>query len=421
MTPVRKRRRDSTPTAAAFSAPPPITLSTAAARLLRLRGSRLVAPTVHTGPLAALAAVLLGIQAQEPGAAALALHVRLSSPPSRATLLAAFSTATASSRLVRVHGARGTLHVYDAAKSWPVVCAACGPRVLATRARSVGAAELDAAVATLRARLEAGRTVTAADLPEAEFPLRYSAMMAVAYTGCGARVNVAGGTVVAPRATVVAPEDAEWEELAEGEAVVRAARVYFAAFAPATEADFRYYLGITAAASCAAVKRLEADGELVRVVVEAGAGADAFDIALAGERLVSRGCVGALQELETAPDESIPKVVVLGKFDVLTLGHAEKAWLVPPAMKGRVWSSNADVRALLLLRGRAVAIWRGEVLGGSGNRDGKNAKRLEVVVEVFEGIRLRRAERDAVVERFRDIARQFFEVSGADVKFRARE
>lgn len=438
----RKRRRSASNTAATFSPPPSfqpnITLSASAARLLRLRGSCLALGSAHHGHLAALLASLLGVQAQEHGAAALALHLRLSYTCSRDDLIAAFTTNTARSRVVRVHGARGTLHLYDAEASWPAVSAAVAGRVLAARRRSAGADALEAAVSRLDARLSKGHKVSSADLPGAEFAVRYGAMMSVTYAGRGARVNAGGATVVAPRAAVVAPADAVWEELSEDEALERVARVYFAAFAPATEADFRYYLGITAGGSTAAVARLVEAGELIALRVTADADADRFDRSLSGERLVSRVCIDGLADLEmdaASAANRTPEVIVLGRFDILALGHADKAWLVPPEMKPRVWSRNADVRALVLRSGRAIAVWRGEVRSMSReesmdeifNSDVESEagsgpdcrQRLIVEVELFEGVRLRRSERARIEERFLHIAKTFYQASSADVSIHA--
>lgn len=215
----------------------------------------------------------------------------------------------------------------------------------------------------------------------------------------------------------------------------------FAAFGPAAETDFRYYLGVTAAGSKAAVARLVAAGDLVAVQVRAGGHVcDSMDQALVGEgMLVTRACIGRLAEVEAAAVANIaataPEVHVVGRFDVLALGHVDKAWLVPPAMKCRVWSRNADVSALVLVSGRAVGTWHGKLAAtldsedcgeksSKGERDGTGldyTHRLEVTIELFEGTKLMYSERGCIEEKFRSLAQSFYRVPFASVSIKMGE
>lgn len=367
-------------------------VSPSACRRLRLQAQWLVRSSapLPPGSLAAVAAAraIFGVQAQEVASAALALWHRTRGvggvpTTTRAALMGwlAHPGGGPPSGLVRLHGQRGTLHAYDAA-DWPTVAAAYADRLSAARYGSLSTAA-QRVVATQQAKLSAllagGRTVSTADLGGGP---AYFTFLGIPLTGAGARVNVTGRTALAPR-SVLAPGLPEvWAPPPTESAVAVAVVRYFGAFAPATEADVRYYLGLRAAESRATVAALLADGTLacVTVVGEAGGGAPAAAAATvaahpdaaAADAALAVGPTYMLAEAAAAaaaaapPPPAPPPCRLLGRFDPLLLGHPDKAWLVPPAHKGAVWSRNAHVAAIVLLHGRAVGTWKAAVDDGAG-------------------------------------------------------
>lgn len=361
----RKRRRELPSNLVDTASYSYVCVTAAAVRHYRLHASHLLPCSrlaYRDNSLAELCARLFGIQAQDPSAAALSLFNRLSfsegvSAPSISDLRAAFSSRTAEHGIIRCHGQRCTLHLYDIG-TWPIAAAAVRDRILKGRERVVGAAELEAGRKRLAKRLGAGKAVTAKDLQGSEFSVRYSAFLSVTFRGLGARTDVSGGVVIAPRKHLVPAQSPKWEMPEFREALRHAAKVYFSAFGPATEQDFRYYFGLVAAVSKEAVTALREGGELVEVRVATGDEDDA--LGFGANCYIAEGCVSLLSRFEEARGmqnlEAAP-LMLLGKYDVLMLGHADKAWIVPPDMKQRVWSKNAEVRAVVVVRGRTHGTW----------------------------------------------------------------
>lgn len=358
---------------------------------------------------------LFGIQGQESTAAALSLWNRLGGPfslkestpkaPPLATLVKWFSSEASTRGMVRCHGQRGTLHVYETS-TWPVVCGAIEERLLGKRRKSAGKDALESAHKKLQMSLESGSEVCAKDLSGLDFSVRYSAFMSVTLAGLGTRTNISGRTVIAPRSTV-APSMSKWEPPSEHEALVRAARCYFERFGPATEPDFRYYLGIVAAKSKAAVQELKESGYLIKVQIitekspndlsrkaKNNGSEDWLLAANARKRLndINKKAVGLT---------SLP-VLLLGKFDVLLLGHADKSWLIDSARKKLVWSSNADVRAVVLIQGRIKGTWQHKWA------DPSKKTKLVFTVEIFPGVKLSGSEKKQLHERMQALSGGFF-------------
>jgi hypothetical protein len=393
----------------------PVIVSELSARLHRLHGSRLLAaaacPPTPAGAVD-LARALFGLQAQDANAAALALWNRLGGPfgapvPSAAQILAWFGPDAGATGLVRCHGQRGTIHVYDR-WTWPVVCAFARERLLRQRRKSAGAEALRNAHDLLRKKLEAGLNVGSGDLPGADSSLRYSTFMSLTLDGLGSRMDCVGGTVIAPRAHV-APDMQTWNPPEEGHAVRQAARAYFSSFGPATELDFRYYMGLTATPSRAAVEGLRTSGELLEVQISPcisfRGDTHAALTGMESPSLITPEALVKLLELEKVSASLVSKlpVLLLGRFDVLLLGHQDKDWLLDPAIKRHVWSStNMDIKSVLLLRGRVCGVWR-----PLWNRK----RSLTIKVELFDGIRLAGDERCELDLRVANIAKGFF---GAD-------
>jgi hypothetical protein len=395
-----------------------IAVSELAVRIFRLRASQLLPPREITSTgivpspprgTAAAASILcrelLGLQAQETSAAALSLWNRMHGPfsgpaPSRETLQSWFSTDPG--HLVRCHGQRGTMHLYDPGVTWPLMAAIQHDRLTARREKAAGGEPLRNAVAALRAKLERGEIVTAADLPSnADFSLRYGSFMMTCLTGLGARIDLSGGSVIAPR-NVIAP-DYSWATPALEDSIISAARVYFSAFAPASEQDFRYYLGITAPESKKGVQFLRDTGELATVNIMSRHDQHVKSEEFTSPALVMCSALEALlideDNITSLTAERLP-VMLLGRFDVLLLGHMDKSWIVPRGAKSRVWSNNGIVRAVVLVQGRACAVWKHVV------RD----KHLTVTVSPFPGVLISPSVLREVDSKVEALARVFFAI-----------
>lgn len=389
------------------------------ARLLRLIGSRVLPETRLEPTIAGAVSIcrhLGGLQAQEVTPAALATWNRLRYDPTlnRATLFSWLTATPQPVGIVRCHGQRGTIHLYDT-QTWPMACAALRERLLEKRRKSAGADALRVAHEKLKKKLDAGKSVRSEDLPGAEFALRYSAFMSVTLAGLGTRVETSGRSVIAPR-SIVAPEMKRWNTPIEHDAILYLARSYFSAFGPATEKDFRYYMGITAQASTAAVRTMQEYGELLTVeIIESKEGEPAsregksidhlLDSGFSSKSLISRS---ALQELDVVKEkygssDALP-LLLLGRFDVLVLGHENKKWLISPDMKRHVWSANANVRAVVLVHGRIKGTWTHDL------STSKSTCSLNVVVQLFPGVLLNANEATELKNNVAALATSFFGV-----------
>jgi hypothetical protein len=122
---------------------------------------------------------------------------------------------------------------------------------------------------------------------------------------------------------------ADWHELF---------RRYLRAFGPATEADFRFWLGMRALDVALEPKHVEG---IVAVEVEG----------MRGERWMIA---------EPATEELRPSLGVhlLAKFDPLVLAHREKSLLIPEAFRTRVFRAAGQVEATMLSEGQVCATWR---------------------------------------------------------------
>jgi hypothetical protein len=384
-----------------------------AARQLRLHGALLLpAAACAPAPAGAVRAArsLFGLQAQDANAAALALWNRIGGPfgapaPEWKKILAWFGADAGATGLVRCHGQRGTIHVYDRG-TWPVVCAMVKERLLERRRKTAGEDALREAHDRLRRKLEAGASVGPADLPGADASLRYSTFMSLTLEGLGTRTDCSRGTVIAPRSSV-APDMKTWDPPEEHCAVVQAARVYFNAFAPATEADFRYYMGITAAPSRAAVAELRDGGELVEIHIAPSAcfkgDTNTAVTGMSTPALITPAGLETLRNIESSRDDdplSQQPVLLLGRFDILLLGHVNKDWLLDPSVKHHVWSStNMDIRSVLLVRGRVCGVWRSLWT---------DKQSILIKVDIFQGVKLSKDERCQLDQRAALVATGFY-------------
>ncbi len=118
------------------------------------------------------------------------------------------------------------------------------------------------------------------------------------------------------------------------------ARRYFAAYGPATAADFRWWSGLPAAASRQAIQAIAA--ELVEVSVE---------------RKPMWMTAEAAAQIETVLDAPTERLRVLGPFDPYLLGYAKRDLGVPDPLLKRVNAGGGMIRSCVLIDGRLVGTW----------------------------------------------------------------
>ncbi|RYG21997.1 hypothetical protein EON82_17895, partial [bacterium] len=135
-------------------------------------------------------------------------------------------------------------------------------------------------------------------------------------------------------------------------------RAYLRGYGPATERDFAYWVGLPLRDILGAFAALRPELD------EVGGG-----YMLSGSEI-------------DVP--SIPRALLLAKFDPLTMGHADKTRWLDPTDQARVFRKAAQVEAVVLLEGRAAATWR----------VARKANRAAVTVEPFRN--LRPPERNAI-------------------------
>lgn len=136
--------------------------------------------------------------------------------------------------------------------------------------------------------------------------------------------------------------DLLWEPPDPDEANVTVLRRYFAAYGPATPADFAYWRGVTNAQTKAWLQQLLP--ELMEVEVEGQTG-----------YLPKEAIDDAMQP--SPPADSWP-VRMLYRFDPYLLAHRSKDWVVPPEHYKRVWRPAGHIEGVVLVRGQAAATWR---------------------------------------------------------------
>lgn len=125
---------------------------------------------------------------------------------------------------------------------------------------------------------------------------------------------------------------------------VEVARRYFNAYAPATERDFRYWLGTKAGVTKAAIEKLIKFEELTEVSV-------------AGQtRLVP---TNRLQELQQpAPSQEEWPIKLLYRFDPMMLSHQDKSeWLPEKEHQKKIWYST-HVQPVVLIHGKIHGSWK---------------------------------------------------------------
>lgn len=137
--------------------------------------------------------------------------------------------------------------------------------------------------------------------------------------------------------------------------LVRFARRYLEAYAPATVADFARWSGLSAAQVKAAWRAIEA--ECVTVAIPGGE----------AQMLITQ-----LDQLDVAPQEST--VRFLPRYDNYLLGYESRAFMVADAQAKQVHPGGGLIRACVTIDGEARAAWKLE----------KRRKSLRITVSPYE-------------------------------------
>jgi len=297
-------------------------------RRLRLAAQRLT-PATAAADASAAARAVVGVQAQDTRAAALALRSRV--PGLR-------RADVNGSGLIRTWTVRGTVHLIDPS-DWPWLHAALGSR---NRARFDAAMRqrgdyetavgmLDDIVAVLRDRT-LDRAGLLRELAARGHPGLGPRSVNILMPWAAAQGLVAGLPDGRYRATEPpVPVDAEL-------ALATLARRYLAGYGPAAAADLAWWSGLplgTARRALAALGPAEADGEL---------------LALPGR-------------LDVAPPLS-PRALLLAAFDTAMLGYRRRAPLVAAGDDRHILPGGGMLRPAVLIDGLAAGTWTATAKGG---------------------------------------------------------
>lgn len=310
-------------------------------RWFRLCRSGLVEPF---GSQEETAARLLGVQAQLPVAAGLALWNRTSPIDASDFSRARFERRT----LVRFWGQRNTIHLYPAG-DWPFLHTVFAPRASLIEKRFAKAGLMPtfrSLVTRTRKRLEAGEVLTYADVrsPKLEseqetWVISYVVFMQLVREGVACHGPEAGSQSSFVHREHWLPA-LDWSPPAAEDAFPELARRYFAAYGPAEAADLAFWYG----GSLTRAKRWIAASGCVPVEVR-------------GRPFWARA--EDLDELaRAAPPAGRWPVRLLYRFDPLVLATRDKTWLIDEAHYKRVWRPAAHVEAVLLVGGRIAGTWR---------------------------------------------------------------
>lgn len=351
---------------------------------LRLRAQRLAHRADETGNVLRTVRDLVGLQAQDLGAAALSVRVR--TPGSVAADVK--QTLTRDRTIVRTWLMRGTLHLV-AAEDLDWLVTALGPALAAggrSRRAQLGLDDETAERAvrvvrdTLAARGPQTRAEIAAALAARGLPHAGQATIHVIHLAA-LQGHVCHGPIRGRAATYVPRDD--WLPPAppttRAAALAELARRYLQAHEPAAPADLAAWSGLglrEARAAWASVAR------------------DASEVQWAGESVWLRDPASAAAggAVETT-------VRLLPAFDTYLLGWRDRTLAVPAEYARRVNAGGGMIRPTVLVNGRVVATWRLK----------RRGDRFEVGLEPFREVDA--GWRGGVAAEIRDLAR-FFAVSG---------
>lgn len=318
---------------------------------------------------------LVGVQAQAPGPARLALRPRTSGATA-----AAVDEACADGTLVRTWAMRGTLHML-ASRDVRWIVGLLGP-VMASAGRrrreQLGLDEnlCERAFAALGAILGEGPPLVRAELvgrlraagvdidPETQQPphlLAYAAARGLIFRGPDTPQGEPTYVLLDDHIpTAPTPERAD--------ALAELARRYLAGYGPATAADFRAWSGLPA-------------GE----AKQAFGAVDTRAVTAAGRPLA----VLAGTDLDRPP----PPPRLLGHFDPLLLGYADRSPVLDPAHAKRVQAGGGFLRPIVVVDGRVVGTWS------------LDRKRAKATANVTPFAALPRRTHDALAQEAADLSR----------------
>ncbi len=311
-----------------------------------------------------VAAALVGVQAQVPSAAALAIALRC-----RGADVDTATRAVAERRLVRAWAMRGTLHLF-AADDYPTIVAALRRRETWRRPVwfryfEVTEAEMEAIIEGVGAVLDDGRPRTRAELTrdlgervgrslERQLGSSWGTLLKpAAERGYLIHATGDGGAV-----TFTRPDRwlGRWRDEDPDAAIVNVLSRYLAAYGPASEKEIlRWWGGLKPSLLRPALSAL--DGELTEVEVEGRRG-----------RILTSD-VEAIQAAEPL-DEGVH---LLGPFDPLIVGAGLRDALIPAAHLKRVSRTAGWISPVVLVGGEVAGVWASSQKGD----------RLELTVDLF--------------------------------------
>lgn len=318
------------------------------ARVLRARGQRLGAPPPPAEGVASVVAAVCGVQAQDRGAAALAVRARSSGLTARDVERAQVTDRS----VVRTWAMRGTFHLL-AADDVGWLLALLGPTFVAAGRRRFAELGLDEArcergVGAIRRALERHGPRTRAELDDdlrAEgLPVERGSRAIVHLVR---RAALEGVLCVGPdrdgeEAYVALPEWVRIDGGARGPggdaSLAEIGRRYLTAYGPAGPHDLAAWSGLPVSRARQAWALLA--GELTEVSVD---GSPAW--------VLSRNRV------DTRPERR-PSVRLLPAFDTYLLGYRSRESQVDERHGRRVWPGGGWIHPTLAVDGRLVATWR---------------------------------------------------------------
>jgi winged helix DNA-binding protein len=338
-------------------------------RALRARSQRLLHDRLPDAT--ALVRELVGVQAQEPGAAALSIRAR-----TRGLTRAAVDRALVEERsIVRTWAMRGTIHLVPGEDAgWLTeLLAPLSRRSSHRRLEQLGVPEPDRprALAAIRAALAEHGPLTRAELMEhvARSGVPTAGQAAAHLTQLAALEGiVVFGPPRGAKPTYVPRDDwlgADLPRLSREGALAELARRYVRAYGPAAPEDLAAWSGLPLRDA------------------RAGWAAIANEVAAVDRR----GWIAtdrASWLTEPAPDPPVTRL--LPAFDTYLLGYRSRDLAVPSEHARRVWPGGGIVRPTVVANGLAVGTWR---------RTG-----TAVSIEPFPGAELDAAAEAADVKRF---------------------
>jgi hypothetical protein len=321
-----------------------ISITTAQARWHRLAQHGLRAPFADA---VQAAQAITGVQAQIAPAAGIALANRVPKLAASTVNQLLFHERT----LVRLWGQRGTLHTY-ATSDWPLLYAAQSDlptyweRVALKRGDDLAEHNrlVDAVAELLRHSDSLGRSdLRASGLPIDELHLSgwggIFAVLARRGLACHAPPQQGEARMVHRERWV---PDLAWNPPSAEAANHELARRYFAAYGPATLADFAYWRGRSL-------------GDARRWV--AALGDELAPVSVDGTPMLARSA--DLDQLrQPAPAAADWPLLLVGRFEPLLLGHKVKDDLIDPTHYQAVWRPAGHIEATVLIQGRIAGTWR---------------------------------------------------------------